>query len=291
MAGSGMALRSTDALPASAQVTVSDHEPVLVLKSASKDVVEGANFRYPAFRNLSLIINRGEKICVFSLNGSESRMLVACLSGVEPLDSGQLEQYSSVSWPLGSNDAFSSKLSGYVNARFAADIYGSGARIEDDMRLIRELAGVDDELFHKPLGSWPSQAKDALKLAVSLAFEFDVTMVGRVGNWDHRAIHPRAVRLRRLFEERIAGRTLVMSGNGQQNLALDYCDEGLALVGGDVIYRGDPEVCVTLVKEVASREKQKRRARVKTRISGLLEADREDGLDDEADPDTRNDTA
>jgi ABC-type polysaccharide/polyol phosphate transport system ATPase subunit len=272
-------------------VTVSDHEPVLVLKSASKDVVEGANFRYPAFRNLSLTINRGEKICVFSLNGSESRMLVACLSGVEPLDSGQLEQYSSVSWPLGSNDAFSSKLSGYVNARFAADIYGSGARIEDDMRLIRELAGVDDELFHKPLGSWPSQAKDALKLAVSLAFEFDVTMVGRVGNWDHRAIHPRAVRLRRLFEERIAGRTLVMSGNGQQNLALDYCDEGLALVGGDVIYRGDPEVCVTLVKEVASREKQKRRARVKTRISGLLEADREDGLDDEADPDTRNDTA
>jgi ABC-type polysaccharide/polyol phosphate transport system ATPase subunit len=159
-------------------------------------------------------------------------MLVACLSGVEPLDSGQLEQYSSVSWPLGSNDAFSSKLSGYVNARFAADIYGSGARIEDDMRLIRELAGVDDELFHKPLGSWPSQAKDALKLAVSLAFEFDVTMVGRVGNWDHRAIHPRAVRLRRLFEERIAGRTLVMSGNGQQNLALDYCDEGLALVAG-----------------------------------------------------------
>jgi phage gpG-like protein len=98
------------------------------------------------------------------------------------------------------------------------------------------------------------------------------------------------VRLRRLFEERIAGRTLVISGNGQQNLALDYCDDGLALVGGDVVYRGDPEVCVALIKEVASREKQKRRARVKARISGLLEADRDEDLDDEADTASRSES-
>ncbi len=291
-----MALRSIDALPPfapaqAALATASGNEPVLLLKSASKDVVEGANHRYPAFRNLSLTISRGEKLCVFSLNAAESRTLIACLSGVEPLDSGQLEHRASVSWPLGSNDAFSSKLSGSVNVRFAAEIYSASGRIEDDVRLVRDLAGIDDELFHKPLGNWPSQAKDALKLAVSLAFEFDVIMVGRVANWDHRAIHPRAVRLRRLFEERIAGRTLVMSANGQQNLALDFCDEGLALLGGDVVYRGDPEVCLALIKEVASREKQKRRARVKARISGLLEAEREDEGDDDADGDNRNEIA
>jgi ABC-type polysaccharide/polyol phosphate transport system ATPase subunit len=283
MAGLAMALRSTDALSAPTQAKASAQEPVIVLKSASKDVVEGANHRYPAFRNLSLTIGRGERIGVFSLNAAESRTLIACLSGVEPLDAGRLEQHASVSWPLGSNDAFSGKLSGYINARFAAEVYSSSGRIEDDLVLIRDLAGIDDDLFHKPLSEWPGQAKDSLKLALSLAFEFDVTMVGRVGNWDHRAIHPRAVRLRRLFEERIAGRTLVIAGNGQQALALDYCDQGLALLEGDIVYRGDPEVCLELINEVANRKKQERRARVKARISSLLEAEREEGVDDAAD--------
>jgi ABC-type polysaccharide/polyol phosphate transport system ATPase subunit len=135
---------------------------------------------------------------------------------------------------------------------------------------------VPDEIFHRPLSVWPGHSKEALKLAVSLAFEFDVIMVGRISNWDHRGVHPRAVRTRRLFEERISGRTLVMCGNGQSQFALDYCDEGLVLVGGSMIYRGDPEVCLELVKEESKIQKQKRRARVNARIATLLEAEQQD---------------
>ena len=254
---------------------------MLELKAASKDLVEGVNHRYPAFRNLSFSVFPGERLAVFAVNGSEAKALISCLSGVEPLDGGTLDQMASVSWPLGANEAFSNKLSGYINARFAAEVYGPPAKIDENLELIKELSGVSDEVFHRPLSAWPSHSKDALKLAVSLAFEFDVIMVGRIGNWDHRGVHPRAVRMRRIFEERISGRTLVMCGNGQSQLALDYCDEGLVLVGGSLIYRGDPEVCLELVKEESKIQKQKRRARVNARIAGLLEAAQQGGDDDQ----------
>jgi ABC-type polysaccharide/polyol phosphate transport system ATPase subunit len=275
-----MVQRSAQALSAHLASPSPVTQPVLELKSASKDVVEGVNHRYSAFRNLSLSISPGERLAVFAVNASEAKALIACLSGVEPLDSGILEQRASVSWPMGTNDAFSNKLSGYINARFAAEVYSASARIEEDLTLIRELSGVPDEVFYSPLSDWPSHSKDALKLAVSLAFEFDVITVGRIGNWDHRSVHPRAVRMRRLFEERISGRTLVMCGNGQSQFALDYCDEGLVLVGGSVIYRGDPEVCLELVKEESKMQKQKRRARVNARIASLLESTQQDGVGD-----------
>jgi ABC-type polysaccharide/polyol phosphate transport system ATPase subunit len=247
-------------------------QPLLVLRSATKDVSEGGG-SYPAFRNLSLSVYPGERLGIFSVNGTEAKTLVDCLSGVEPLDRGTLEQNATVSWPLGSNDAFSNKLSGYLNARFAVEVYGRPAVLKEQLALIQELSGVPDDLFYNPMSNWPSHAKDALKLAVSLAFEFDVVMVGRVNIWDHLSVHPRAAKIRRVFEDRIAGRTMVMCGNGQSPLALDFCDEGLALVDGSLAYRGDPEVCLELVREESKKQKRKRRARVNARVARMVEDD------------------
>ena len=250
---------------------------ILQLHDASKDVVEGVNQKSPAFRNLSLEIFPGERLGVFAVNGPESRALVACLSGVEALDSGSLTQDCSISWPLGTNDAFSGKLSGYVNARFAAEVYSQAGEVEADLRLIKDLSGLPDDVYHEPFNEWTSAQKDSLRLAVSLAFDFDVIAVGRLKAWDHRSIHPHSVRIRNCFERRIEGRTLILSGNGQASLALDYCDECLALVSGELVYRGDPEVCLSLVKEESRRQKLERRELLNQRVAQMLE---DSGADD-----------
>lgn len=246
--------------------------PLLELCNASKAVVQGVQQVSIAFKNLSLRVSEGERLGVFSVNGFEAKALIGCLSGVEPLDSGTLEQRATVSWPLGTNDAFSSKLSGYVNARFAAEVYSQSAGIEDDLRLIQDLAGVDDHVYHQPLGDWSGDQKDALKLAVSLAFDFDVIAVGRISGWDHRDAHPQAARIRQFFERRIEGRAMVMCGSGQKGMVLDYCDEAIALVNGDIVFRGDPECCRELVKE----ESRRQRAEVRRETSDLLAAMNED---------------
>ncbi|QVL53522.1 MAG: ABC transporter ATP-binding protein [Cyanobium sp. M30B3] len=275
---------NTVAAPMAQRLPPQQPAPILALHDASKDVVEGANQSYPAFRNLSLQIFPGERLAVFAVNGPESRALVACLSGVESLDSGVLVQEGSVSWPLGTNEAFSNKLSGYVNARFAAEVYSLPGEIDANLRLIRELSGLTDKLFHQPLSDLPAAMKDALKLAVSMVFDFDVLAVSRLKGWDHRSIDPQAVRIRECFERRIDGRTLVMSANGQNTLALDYCDEGLALVNGKLVYRGDPEVCLHLVKEESKRLKAERRESLRRRLATIIAA-RDDSSDDEEDDD------
>jgi ABC-type polysaccharide/polyol phosphate transport system ATPase subunit len=255
-------------MPASA--AYQQPEAVIELRDAAKAVVQGVNLVYKAFQGLSLDVYAGERLAVFGVNGFEAKALVACLSGVEPLDSGTLDHKASVSWPMGSNEAFQGKLTGYMNARFAAEVYSQPGQIENDLRLIQDLSGVDDLIYHQPFGEWPSALKDALKLAVSLAFEFDVITVGRISGWNHQAIHPQSVRIRNCFEQRIDGRTLLLCANGQYSLAMDYCQEGLVLVGGELIYRGDPEVCAELVKEEAKRQKQERRVRVNKRIAKLV---------------------
>lgn len=261
-------------------------EAVLEMRGASKRVVEGLNQSYPAFQDLSLSMYPGERLAIFGVNGYEAKTLVTCLSGVEPLDAGKLDHNGSVSWPLGSNDAFLGKLSGYVNARFASQVYSQPGKINDDIRLIQELAGVDEKVFHEPLADWPGALRDALKLAVSLAFEFDVITVGRISGWNHRARHPHSVRIRDCFEQRIDGRTLIVCANGQVDLALDYCDEGLALVNGEITYRGDPEVCKELVKEESKRQKQSRRERVNKRIDKLVGSDKSVDLEADESPET-----
>lgn len=256
---------------------------LIEVRRASKLLPHGVNDVRKAFVDLDLDIHCGQRIALFSTNAYESRSLLECLTGIEQPDKGTVTHHASVSWPVGSNQAFNKNLSGYLNARFAAEIYSHPGRMQEDIRLIQELAAVDDHTFHEPLASWKGPMRKALALAVSLAFDFDVMAVGKVGGWNHRGVHPNAVRIREQFERRIQGRTLVVLASGQHELALDYCDVGLAILEGRLAYSGDPEVCLEMVSEEAGRLKYERRQRVKARIARMLDDSESD--DEEFDQD------
>ena len=255
---------------------------MIEVRQASKLESIGVKHKRRIFHDLTFTVHQGDRLALFAVNGEDATSLLTCISGVEMLDGGSVVHHGSVSWPVGSNLTFSGKLSGYANARFATEIYSQPGCIDADLRLIQQLACLPEAVFHQPLNSWTGPMKDALKLAVSLAFEFDVLAVGRISGWDFRAIHPDSVRIRELFEQRIEGRTLVMAASGQNKLALEYCDEGIALADGSLIYRGDPEVCLELVKEEAQRLKQERRRRVNARVQRLLGHDAIDPDEDDA---------
>ena len=65
-------------------------------------------------------------------------------------------------------------------------------------------------------------------------------------------------------------------------MAIDYCEEGLALIDGKILYRGDTEVCLQMVKEESKRQKERRRERVSKRVAKLVGSDELDDseLDD-----------
>jgi hypothetical protein len=100
--------------------------------------------------------------------------------------------------------------------------------------------------------------------------------VGKISNWDYQDIHPRSVRIRELFEQRVDGSTLVIAAPGQNKFALEFCDEGLAIVEGQMMYCGDPEICLELVKEENQRLKFERRQRQQAIVADMLAQDGED---------------
>jgi ABC-type multidrug transport system ATPase subunit len=64
-----------------------------------------------------------------------------------------------------------------------------------------------------------------------------------------------------------------MAAPGQQKLALDYCDMGLAIVDGRLVYQGDPEICLELIKEEKQRTKDELRDEYNARLARLKDND------------------
>jgi ABC-type polysaccharide/polyol phosphate transport system ATPase subunit len=225
------------------------------------------------FSGISLTLNAGERLAVFSTDRADAAALIDCISGVEPLDAGTLVHNASVSWPLGADETFNRNLSGYVNAQFTAEVYSPLGCVAESLQLIQEITGVDDDMFHLPLNAWPIAQRERLKLAVGLAFEFDVVVVGRVKHcWNHRSLYPMALRLRDLFERRIQDRAMVVLGYEQEHLALDYCNRGIVLKGGTIVHEGSPEDCSQIALEAILQSKANRRQRVRNRAARLLAA-------------------
>lgn len=225
------------------------------------------------FSGISLSLQPGDRLAVFSTARADAAALVDCISGVQPLDAGTLVHNASVSWPLGSDDTFNRNLSGYLNALFAAEVYSPLGYVAENLQLIQELTGVDEDTFHLPLSAWSSAQRELLKLAVGLAFDFDVAVVGRVNHaWDHRSLYPLAVRLREVFERRIQDRAMVVLGYEQEALAMDYCNRAILLQNGVVIHEGTPQDCSQLALETILQMKSDRRQRVRNRAARLLAA-------------------
>lgn len=230
------------------------------------------------FSGISLSLQPGDRLAVFSTARADAAALVDCLSGVQPLDVGTLVHNASVSWPLGSDDTFNRNLSGYLNALFAAEVYSPLGYVADKVKLIQELTGVDEDTFHLPLSAWASAQRELLKLAVGLAFEFDVAVVGRVTHaWDHRSLYPLAVRIREEFERRIQDRAMVLLGYEQEALAVEYCNRAIVLQNGAIIHEGTPQDCSQLALETILQMKTERRQRVRNRAARLLAAAAESG--------------
>ena len=73
--------------------------------------------------NVSLTVNRGEKVAVLGRNGAGKSTLMRLIGGVEVPTSGQIEREMSISWPLGLQGGFQGSLTGNDNMRFIARIY------------------------------------------------------------------------------------------------------------------------------------------------------------------------
>jgi capsular polysaccharide transport system ATP-binding protein len=181
--------------------------------------------RIRALNDVSLRIEKGQRIGVLGKNGSGKSTLIRVIGGVEVPTSGTLKLDMPVSWPLAYRGGFNVNLSGYDNLRFLARIYKKpfeemAAYVEDFSELGRRL--------HDPVSTYSSGMRAKFSFGLSLAIEFDCYLIDEVfavGDQQFR----RKCRIE-LFEKR-RDRALLMVSH-QPGTIQQACDIGILIKDG-----------------------------------------------------------
>jgi ABC-type polysaccharide/polyol phosphate transport system ATPase subunit len=232
---------------------------VVTLKAISRRIQEPGKPAQVLFRELSLNLYAGERLAVFSTTNRESAHLLRCVSGVDTPDHGGVHQYGTVSWPVGTDGAFSSKLSGYENVRFALAIYGQPGNMARELQVVEALSGIDRKRLHDPLSSFSGGQKTRLAMAIALALRFDLYPIAKLPGIDVMMPSSQgAILLERLHGD-LKDAALLIAGNDLWPVAETLCQEGLVLVNGSIIFRGDLEVCRLMVQEERERLREEER--------------------------------
>ena len=124
--------------------------------------------------NVSLEIQRGERVGILGRNGAGKSTLIRLLGGSELPTSGSIVRNMRVSWPLGLSGGFQGSLTGLDNIRFLCRIYG--VSIADSIDYIQEFTRLGHYLG-EPVNSYSSGMMARLAFAMSFIVDFDCYLV------------------------------------------------------------------------------------------------------------------
>jgi len=175
--------------------------------------------RQPLLVDADLDIGVG-RYALLSHSPERHRQLVDVLCGLRPTSQGFVRHEGNVSWAIGRQGFIRGKANGLSMIAFVSEMYEIDANATYE--LVADLVS-DPKGLAKPMEHWPLYARQEFSFALALAPAFDVYVI-------EGAIPFEPCRFTRLwlalFEERLIGRTLILSSYRQNQMA-DYCLKGL----------------------------------------------------------------
>jgi len=223
--------------------------PILV---SLKQVSLRDSITHLTLQDLSFRIRAGERWQVFCDDRRVRNVLLQCVAGLLPPASGAVTIRGHVSWPLGQVTGLSNKLSCAENGRFLAGIYGQLGREEEQLDLVQQLCAFGAALWSKPLKNLDGENKKRFRLALSLAFDFDLYVLDpsifrslrRHGGWTDL--------WQATLERRLRDRALITMGPDDLGVA-SLCRKGLVFDRGRLVAKGSLETCQELLAERLSK--------------------------------------
>ncbi|MGS1008008.1 ATPase [Achromobacter anxifer] len=165
------------------------------------------------------------------------RQIVDVLCGLRPPRQGFVKHDGNVSWAIGRQGFIRGKANGLSMIDFVSEMYEIDADATHE--LVADLVS-DPATLAKPMEHWPLYARQEFSFALALAPAFDVYVI-------EGAIPFEPCRFTRLwlalFEERLVGRTLILSSYRQNQLA-DYCFKGLIYERSALSIEDDLDQCI-----------------------------------------------
>jgi|WetSurMetagenome_2_1015567.scaffolds.fasta_scaffold55305_2 capsular polysaccharide transport system ATP-binding protein len=190
--------------------------------------------RRNVFRNFNLSIPPGLNLGVIGPNGSGKSTLLGILAGGIYPDTGKVLRRMSVSWPIGYGGGVASNLTGVVNCRFLARLYGRDPdKIVDFVTDFTELG----EYMTWPVKTYSSGMRSRLNFALSMAIDFDCTLVDEGMGAGDQFFRTKA---EALIEQRRKRSSFVMVTHNLIEV-VNHCDQVLVLGGPEPELSDDVE--------------------------------------------------
>ncbi|MGZ8362989.1 MAG: ABC transporter ATP-binding protein [Caulobacteraceae bacterium] len=130
--------------------------------------------RHTVFKNFNLTIERGVNWGVIGPNGAGKTTLLRMIAGALPPDTGHIKRNMSVSWPLGYGGSLNTSLTGRMNARFLARLYGKNPTEVE--RAAAEWSEIG-KFMDWPVKTYSSGMRSRLAFALSIAIDFDCVLI------------------------------------------------------------------------------------------------------------------
>lgn len=188
--------------------------------------------RRHVLKDISLRLEKGEKVGILGKNGAGKSTLVRLIGGAELPSTGEITRGMSVSWPLAFTGGFQGSLTGYDNIKFICRVYDVDH--QSTYPFIEEFTGLGAYL-REPIKTYSSGMIARLAFALSMAIEFDCFLIDEViavGDSDfHRKCH------HELFEKRSDRAMIIVSHD--PNTIRQHCERAFVLKEGHLYHFGN----------------------------------------------------
>lgn len=192
--------------------------------------------RQPLFDGVDLDIPVG-RYALLSPTPELHRQIIDVLCRLRPPRHGFVKHDGSVSWAMGRQGFIRGKANGLRMIELVCAVYGLDAQSAADF--VSDLVS-DPGYLARPMEHWPLYMRQEFSFALGLVPDFDVYVI-------EGAMPFEPCRFTRLwlalFEERLIGRTLILSTYRQNQMA-DYCLKGLVYERSALRIEDDLDRCI-----------------------------------------------
>jgi ABC-type polysaccharide/polyol phosphate transport system ATPase subunit len=196
---------------------------------------------FPALRNVSFEVKKGEFLGIVGKNGAGKSTLLRILSRELSPTSGTVVINGKVSL-LQLGVGFDPELTGIENARFASKLLGySDQQTERMMQDVIAFADIG-EFIHHPVRTYSSGMYSRLSFAVGINIDPDILIADEVLSVGDMRFSQKCLRKMREFKEQ--GKTVIFVSHDIQAVNL-FCDSAMWIMEGEVFLCGSPKQVTT----------------------------------------------
>lgn len=153
----------------------------ITLKDAVLSMFKGSQFEsFWALRDVSLTINKGERIGIIGRNGCGKTTLLRAMAGILPPASGKVKTRGTLVPLLAIGGGFQAQLTGRENALFSGAMLGvPPSEMLERLDSITEFAELGD-FIDSPLSTYSSGMRSRLGFAVATHIDPEILLLDEV---------------------------------------------------------------------------------------------------------------